>query len=366
MQGRRDLPGPFDSTAGLRCCWWCGEPLGEGSVRRRYCPRPRLCRDKAYRDRRRARRAVPERGPWPGPDTASRNSWRHCAKSCSRRSGRKTPGTASSRWPPRASNAAPRTWSASASSRNAQPTPPGRPSVNRSASRRTRPARGGPAGNSPPPRKKTPGRATGARTVGRDACAGACARSWEKPPAAAPAAHLTGRVRGPPAPGRVGESRGGGGSMHGRAATRMPRRGRRRRDHARQPPWMTSRPTTSLRAGRPAGVRTPADPPGEGPRPGRGAVAEIFGARRTQTRRLAVRRAAQRGLPASPGRSRTLRVCTVSGAGGPLRGRSLPVPAVRLPVCPCGVTSRRPSGPRSRWARAAGSKSSPAPAADQG
>jgi hypothetical protein len=53
-----------DSTAELRCCcwWWCGEPLGEGSVRRRCCPRPRLCRDRAYRDRRRARRAVPERG----------------------------------------------------------------------------------------------------------------------------------------------------------------------------------------------------------------------------------------------------------------------------------------------------------------
>ncbi|MEF3118947.1 hypothetical protein [Streptomyces chrestomyceticus] len=43
------------------CCWWCGRPLGEGSVRRRYCPRPRLCRDRAYRDRRRARAVAPER-----------------------------------------------------------------------------------------------------------------------------------------------------------------------------------------------------------------------------------------------------------------------------------------------------------------
>ncbi|MFI5867102.1 hypothetical protein [Streptomyces sp. NPDC051546] len=50
-----------DSTPGPRC-WWCGEPFGAGPVRRRYCARPRLCRDKAYRQRRRARAAVPERG----------------------------------------------------------------------------------------------------------------------------------------------------------------------------------------------------------------------------------------------------------------------------------------------------------------
>ncbi|MEU2078606.1 hypothetical protein [Streptomyces sp. NPDC013489] len=41
-------------------CWWCGEPL-DGPSRRRYCPRPRLCRDKAYRDRRKAKQAGPER-----------------------------------------------------------------------------------------------------------------------------------------------------------------------------------------------------------------------------------------------------------------------------------------------------------------
>jgi hypothetical protein len=42
-------------------CLWCGEALGEGSVRRRYCARPRLCRDRAYRNRRRAKEVVPER-----------------------------------------------------------------------------------------------------------------------------------------------------------------------------------------------------------------------------------------------------------------------------------------------------------------
>jgi hypothetical protein len=47
--------------AALRCLW-CGQPLGEGSPRRRYCSRPRLCRDKAYRNRRRARGLARERG----------------------------------------------------------------------------------------------------------------------------------------------------------------------------------------------------------------------------------------------------------------------------------------------------------------
>jgi hypothetical protein len=48
-----------DTSPGPRC-WWCGEALD--SPRRRYCPRPRLCRDKAYRARRRARTLAPERG----------------------------------------------------------------------------------------------------------------------------------------------------------------------------------------------------------------------------------------------------------------------------------------------------------------
>ncbi|MFI7359747.1 hypothetical protein ACIBTP_38175 [Streptomyces avidinii] len=43
-------------------CLWCGQPLGDGSSRRRYCARPRLCRDQAYRDRRRAKQAQPARG----------------------------------------------------------------------------------------------------------------------------------------------------------------------------------------------------------------------------------------------------------------------------------------------------------------
>ncbi|MFJ4866179.1 hypothetical protein [Streptomyces sp. NPDC088748] len=42
-------------------CLWCGQGLGEGSPRRRYCGRPRLCRDRAYRDRRRAKQAQPAR-----------------------------------------------------------------------------------------------------------------------------------------------------------------------------------------------------------------------------------------------------------------------------------------------------------------
>ncbi|MFI8944093.1 hypothetical protein [Streptomyces syringium] len=42
-------------------CLWCGQPLEAGSSRRRYCARPRLCRDRAYRDRRRAKDAMPER-----------------------------------------------------------------------------------------------------------------------------------------------------------------------------------------------------------------------------------------------------------------------------------------------------------------
>jgi hypothetical protein len=42
-------------------CLWCGRPLGAGPARRRYCARPRLCRDQAYRDRRRAAHALPER-----------------------------------------------------------------------------------------------------------------------------------------------------------------------------------------------------------------------------------------------------------------------------------------------------------------
>ncbi|MBZ3918160.1 hypothetical protein [Streptomyces acidiscabies] len=46
--------------AGPRCLW-CGQPLGEGPASRRYCARPRLCRDRAYRDRRRAKAAMPER-----------------------------------------------------------------------------------------------------------------------------------------------------------------------------------------------------------------------------------------------------------------------------------------------------------------
>lgn len=47
--------------AGLRCLW-CGKALGEGSLRRRYCARPRLCRDRAYRDRSRAKGVLRERG----------------------------------------------------------------------------------------------------------------------------------------------------------------------------------------------------------------------------------------------------------------------------------------------------------------
>ncbi|MDX3537226.1 hypothetical protein PV721_23195 [Streptomyces sp. MB09-01] len=43
-------------------CLWCGQPLGDGPSRRRYCARPRLCRDQAYRDRRRAKQAQPARG----------------------------------------------------------------------------------------------------------------------------------------------------------------------------------------------------------------------------------------------------------------------------------------------------------------
>ncbi|MBF6053119.1 hypothetical protein AF335_21200 [Streptomyces eurocidicus] len=35
--------------------------LGPGSPRRRYCARPCLCRDRAYRDRRPAKAAMPER-----------------------------------------------------------------------------------------------------------------------------------------------------------------------------------------------------------------------------------------------------------------------------------------------------------------
>ncbi|MFE5543554.1 hypothetical protein ACFQ71_07010 [Streptomyces sp. NPDC056534] len=50
-----------DPEAGPRCLW-CGEPLAEGPPHRRYCARPRLCRDKAYRDRRRAKQAQPARG----------------------------------------------------------------------------------------------------------------------------------------------------------------------------------------------------------------------------------------------------------------------------------------------------------------
>ncbi|MDX3867213.1 hypothetical protein [Streptomyces europaeiscabiei] len=43
-------------------CWWCGAPFGEDvSPRRRYCPRPRLCRDQAYRDSRKAKNAMPAR-----------------------------------------------------------------------------------------------------------------------------------------------------------------------------------------------------------------------------------------------------------------------------------------------------------------
>ncbi|MEU9617332.1 hypothetical protein AB0D56_38370 [Streptomyces sp. NPDC048209] len=48
-----------DSSLGPRC-WWCGAALA--GTRQRYCSRPRLCRDKAYRARRRARALGPERG----------------------------------------------------------------------------------------------------------------------------------------------------------------------------------------------------------------------------------------------------------------------------------------------------------------
>lgn len=54
MDDSGPLPGPR--------CLWCGHLLPEGgSPRRRYCARPRGCRDKAYRDRRRARQAQPAR-----------------------------------------------------------------------------------------------------------------------------------------------------------------------------------------------------------------------------------------------------------------------------------------------------------------
>lgn len=43
-------------------CLWCGQPLADGPASRRYCSRPRLCRDRAYRDRRRAKQAQPARG----------------------------------------------------------------------------------------------------------------------------------------------------------------------------------------------------------------------------------------------------------------------------------------------------------------
>jgi|GEM_PF-5631184 len=46
------------SPQGPRCLW-CDRPLA--SRRARYCPRPRLCRDQAYRDRRKAHAALPER-----------------------------------------------------------------------------------------------------------------------------------------------------------------------------------------------------------------------------------------------------------------------------------------------------------------
>lgn len=49
--GREPAPG----------CLWCGRPLAEGSPLRRYCARPRLCRDQAYRERRRAKQAQPAR-----------------------------------------------------------------------------------------------------------------------------------------------------------------------------------------------------------------------------------------------------------------------------------------------------------------
>lgn len=42
-------------------CLWCGRPFAEAPSRRRYCARPRLCRDRAYRDRRRAKQAQPAR-----------------------------------------------------------------------------------------------------------------------------------------------------------------------------------------------------------------------------------------------------------------------------------------------------------------
>ncbi|MDX3025414.1 hypothetical protein [Streptomyces acidiscabies] len=51
-----------DSASEGPRCWWCGAPFGEDvSPRRRYCPRPRLCRDRAYRDSRRAKQAQPAR-----------------------------------------------------------------------------------------------------------------------------------------------------------------------------------------------------------------------------------------------------------------------------------------------------------------
>lgn len=49
-----------DASREAARCLWCGAPLV--SSRQRYCARPRLCRDQAYRDRRRAKALMPERG----------------------------------------------------------------------------------------------------------------------------------------------------------------------------------------------------------------------------------------------------------------------------------------------------------------
>lgn len=46
---------------GTGTCAWCSEQLPPRAGRV-YCPRPRLCRDRAYRSRKRATAAVPERG----------------------------------------------------------------------------------------------------------------------------------------------------------------------------------------------------------------------------------------------------------------------------------------------------------------
>ncbi|MFD7867572.1 hypothetical protein [Streptomyces sp. NPDC059783] len=52
----------MDDSDDVRRCEWCRHPLpADGPASRRYCPRPRLCRDRAYRGRIRARRAQPAR-----------------------------------------------------------------------------------------------------------------------------------------------------------------------------------------------------------------------------------------------------------------------------------------------------------------